>query len=171
MLERQGLTTEKDIQFMRRELELISSNYGKAHQKKITIKRRVKRIIFVTMFSVMILMLVNIIKINVSGGVPTIFGYYLFRVESASMSPTLQVGDAILSRKLENPRDISVGSIVTFENEDGLRVTHRVVDVVENSNGVYGYITKGDNTINSKDSSILLPERVIAEFVTKVPYL
>ena len=42
---------------------------------------------------------------RIMGNTPSVFGYYIFRVSSDSMEPTLMVGDVILVHKAD-PEDI-----------------------------------------------------------------
>jgi signal peptidase len=94
-------------------------------------------------------------------------------VLSSSMSPTMHAGDIVLVDEVP-PHEIESGDIITYEppadaHEDGTdRVTHRVVGVVERSDGVY-FRTKGD--ANEEPDPTLVPANdVIGTAVFHVPY-
>ena len=67
----------------------------------------------------------------------TILGYSVFEVQTGSMSGKLEVGDWIL---VKNTKQADLGDIVTYEDESGNFITHRVVQKYNNI-----YVTKGDS--------------------------
>ncbi len=74
---------------------------------------------------------------------PTIFGWSSAVVLSGSMEPELPVGSLLL---IHNEDNYKIGDIVTYEDEYGNLVTHRLVSI---ENGEV--ITKGDaNNTNDK---------------------
>ena len=84
----------------------------------------------------------------------------LMVVTTASMEPTINVGDLIYVKGIA-PSDIKVGDIITFvpprDSIKGTLITHRVVEISYETNEVY-FKTKGDNnpsvdpwTITSQD--------------------
>ena len=82
-----------------------------------------------------------------TGGTPSLFGYTLQRVSSGSMVPELEVGDVILSRNLREGDALNEGDIITFDGSDQfgeVNVTHRVIVVPHDENGVVMLQTKGD---------------------------
>jgi len=105
------------------------------------------------------------------GGIPSVFGYSLFRVETGSMVPTLPIGSIIIAKTPENPDAIPVGTIVTFRFHSGMVVTHRIIETMVDPDGGVQYRTKGDNPINDPDGELLTPDRVIGtfQFMIKMP--
>ena len=82
-----------------------------------------------------------------TGGTPSLFGYTLQRVSSGSMVPELEVGAVILSRNLREGDALNEGDIITFDGSDQfgeVNVTHRVIVVPHDENGVVMLQTKGD---------------------------
>ena len=67
-----------------------------------------------------------------------------FRVLGESMHPFIREGDPIHVEQC-NPRDLSMGDIITFKGDD-LYLTHRVLWIVKNGNAIR-LITRGDNEI------------------------
>ena len=73
-----------------------------------------------------------------------IFGYTLFRTETASMEKTILIGDIVI---VKIGKDFNENDIITYKDQN-VFVTHRVIKKEENT-----IITKGDNN-NSVDKPI-----------------
>lgn len=123
-------------------------------------------VIFVFLVVVVALLLVQ----RKSGGDSKIFGYYMFDVVTDSMSGTIEPGDVILSREIEDKTALQVGDIITFTAPSGpfagYNITHRIVEVVREDGEVY-YRTKGDNPEVGEDDWRLTPDAVKAKYVKK----
>lgn len=89
-------------------------------------------------------------------------GIKSFVVLSGSMEPTLPVGSVVYVQK--SPSYTS-GDVISFTNEAGQTVTHRIV---ENSNE--GFITKGDAN-DSPDQAIVTKSSVIGKSLFSIPYV
>ena len=89
----------------------------------------------------------------------TINGYGVLEVVSGSMEPTIHVGDLIIINTKYS--EISENDIVTFLDEEGSFVTHRVISIMDGQ-----MVTRGDNN-NSNDplSSI---DTVVGKYVFKL---
>ena len=85
-----------------------------------------------------------------------IFGYSLFKVDTGSMIPSLQIGDIIIV-KLTN--DVNIDDIVTFKKENEF-ITHRIIEINEDT-----IITKGDN--NNTEDEPITKEKIVG----KVSYI
>lgn len=97
-----------------------------------------------------------------SGGEPELFGYQFKVVLSGSMDPIFKTGSIILVEKLEDTENLKQGDIISFQQEDNKIVTHRIIEVVNNSNGVF-YRTKGDAN-EEPDINGVLPANVVAKY-------
>lgn len=102
------------------------------------------------------------------GGIPSVFGYSIFKVQTGSMVPTLPIGSFVVAHSVKDPAAISAGTITTFYRSDGMVVTHRIIEVVLGDDGSVSYRTKGDNPENSPDIELLTPDRVIGTFRFKI---
>lgn len=78
-------------------------------------------------------------------GKPSVFGFRVLNVVSASMEPTIMTDQFVLG-KVTDGSEIEIGDIVAYRESGGLRRTilHRVIDIYEND-GVTYYVFKGDN--------------------------
>ncbi len=80
----------------------------------------------------------------------------------------LQVDDVVVIRKLSKNTRLSVGDIVTYVNEDGLTIVHRIVDV-RLVGGEVLYYTRGDaNNVN--DPRPLRRSDIRGAFLFRIPY-
>lgn len=103
-----------------------------------------------------------------------IFGTAYLAVESNSMEPTFYKGDMIKIKTLSaaEARNLSEGDIITFRTNqptsDGKYVlnSHRIVEVIEGSNGKVSYRTKGDGN-DHEDASPVLSDDVIGVYKGK----
>lgn len=128
--------------------------------------------IITTVILVLLIFLVVVIFITrISGGAPSLFGYHIFRVQTDSMVPTLQVGDVILVKSVP-AEEIAVGDIITYKVVSGElagnTITHRVVEEPEIRNGVYYFTTQGDREGALVDEEFPY-DRVEGKFLRKLP--
>ena len=80
-------------------------------------------------------------------GVPSIFGFRPFAVQSDSMAPTFEKGDLIIDKAVKDPHDLVEGDVITFWTViNGQKVlnTHRITAITDYENYLY-FDTKGDN--------------------------
>ena len=102
-------------------------------------------LIYTVLGIIAIILVYNIIQVSVlNKPYMNIFGYSIFRVETGSMSGTLEIGDIIL---VKITKDVEKNEVITYEKENIL-ITHRIIEKREND-----IITKGDAN-NSEDEPI-----------------
>ena len=128
--------------------------------------------VITTVFLVLLIILVVLVFISrISGKSPSLFGYHVFRVQTDSMVPTLEVGDVILVKNV-SAEDIAVGDIITYDvisgELAGQTITHRVVEEPEIRDGVYYYRTKGDREGAVMDEEFPY-DRVEGKYVRTLP--
>lgn len=157
------LTTQEDIESMRQAL-------ANARNKRAGF--RVMRVLGDSLFLILVAFLaaalISILIAKKHGETPSLAGFYLFRITSGSMEPTLPTGAVILAQRTSRPDTLSKGQIVTFRSASGALVTHRVIEILE-LDGEIRYRTRGDNPDNDPDAELLDPERVVARFLLKIP--
>lgn len=130
-------------------------------------------IVVLVLFSVVIS--ISSITAKANNGVPDVFGYTPFSVQTDSMKPTLKKGDYIFIEECD-PENLQVGDVISyFTIIDGTRVinTHRIVEV-NKENDLIQYRTQGDNkeTNPEVDKLMVSPGDVIGKYNgTRIPVL
>ncbi|QTD40810.1 signal peptidase I SipW [Sporosarcina sp. Te-1] len=135
--------------------------------KKVTkwVNNIVSGILLVLLISVAAVVVIS----KASGGEPEIFGYQLKTVLSGSMEPGIQTGSIIAVKAAEDKTAYKKGDVITFKEEEGILITHRITEVVKSGASVL-YRTKGDNN-NAEDMNPVLSDNVVAEYTGHtVPY-
>ena len=96
-----------------------------------------------------------------------LLGWNMFSVDSPSMSPQYPVDTLVVVQKIE-PEKIQVGDVITYVlNEDGILVTHRVVDINQTDKT---FTTKGDAN-NTEDAAPVLWGNTVGKVVFGIPWL
>lgn len=119
-------------------------------------------------FMVIIISLIFItIQSKLTGQEPTLFNHRLYIVDSGSMTPTIKVNSMIIVKE-SLPKEIVAGDIITYYGHNtSSRVTHRVVDVIEEGKS---FITKGDAN-ESEDPMPLDGKKLIGKVVIIIPFV
>ncbi|WP_060678295.1 signal peptidase I [Virgibacillus halodenitrificans] len=99
---------------------------------------------------------------------PQILGLQGLTVLSNSMNPTFQTGDLVIVKAMD-ALDVNKNDIITFKENDGPYITHRVIDIVDEK-GAIGFITKGDNN-NVADQEIVHAHHLLGQVAFHIPYL
>ena len=93
----------------------------------------------------LVIMLLVILVQRVSKNNLAIGGIRIFNIVSESMTPKYEIGDILISKKVD-PKDIKIGDSVTYMGKEdslkGLVVTHGVIEKRQ-EDGKYYFITKG----------------------------
>lgn len=135
-------------------------------EQVIKIVKKVLSIIGFTLLGLLVVMTIwlAIDKFIIQSPVPSFLGFSILRVETGSMSGTINEGDVIVIFKTN---DYKIGDIVTFiQDGDILPTTHRIV-LYEGENG---YITKGDfNT--PTDANPIFKDEILGEYLFRIPKL
>ncbi|MEH7276383.1 signal peptidase I SipW [Neobacillus vireti] len=129
-------------------------------------EKRVWKILsnFITgiLFLLLIFMIFVVVSSKASGGEPNFLGYQLKTVLSGSMEPTFMTGSIIAVKPVENAAELKKDDIITFKESEGKLITHRIVEVIKNSDQTM-FVTKGDNN-EDKDSNAVMSQNVVAEY-------
>lgn len=98
----------------------------------------------------------------------------MYTIVSPSMHPIIKVYDVVVNVKVKNAEDIQVGDIITYISEspdsEGMRITHRVISIIETEDGNIEYITQGDNNSTADTLSVSF-EKVIGKEIMIIPML
>ncbi|MBC8632008.1 signal peptidase I [[Eubacterium] tenue] len=131
----------------------------KVEKKKIDLSK-ISNIVIPMLFIVLVL---NIMTTK-SDKLFEIIGYRSYTVLSGSMEPEFYPGDMVIT-KHKSKTDIKVNDIVTYRDNDGVIITHRIMEETPE-----GYITKGDNN-NVEDAGMLTEKNIIGEVKFSIPKL
>ena len=139
--------------------------------KVFRIIKLIKNIICWTLIAVLVFTLVVFFMSRINGSTPSVFGYSIFRVSSGSMEPELMVGDIILDKTVDNPKDLKVGDVITFKSSDygDMLVTHKVIKAPYEENGKLMLQTKG--IANEVEDKPICVDNVKGIMICKVDYL
>ncbi len=104
-----------------------------------------------------------------SGKATTVLGYGFMIVQTGSMSEEYPVGTVIVIKETDAEK-IEKGDVITFYSSNpslnNMIVTHRIMEVIDDGDGTYSYVTKGDsNEIN--DEYPAQSEKIIGKVVGK----
>lgn len=136
---------------------------------------RLNRLIFVAIAAVSVFSLFALARgATGNGGWLGFPGRHLYVVTSGSMSPAIDVGDAVLVRPVsgEQSQSLTAGTVVTFRaaNNPSFLITHRIIAVGTSAGGRRFYETRGDANRDT-DASILEPQRIEGVVTRVVPRL
>ena len=135
--------------------------------------KKVINVLTTVLLIILVIIVVALFILRASGNIPTIFGYSVFRVQTDSMAPTLNVGDVIIV-KSSNAEDVQIGDIVTYDCLEGTlagqTITHRVIKGPIKEGDGYFFVTKGDKDGAVADEPISY-EQIRGEYVGKLPAL
>ncbi|MBU0997038.1 MAG: signal peptidase I [Firmicutes bacterium] len=126
-------------------------------------KNRVTKIFNILFWvSLGIIVLYSVIALfSEDDGVTTLFGGTALTVQSDSMSPTFNEGDLIFIDTEFDVEDLVVGDVITYQmlitvDDESVMIynSHRITEIVEDSNGYLHFFTKGDNNPTADLNSI-----------------
>jgi signal peptidase I len=134
-------------------------------KKGIKTDIRKKRIIS----KIILLILIIILSILVSL-VSGYFKYQLLVIASGSMEPNISIGDAVLTKKIEDKdlKEIKENDILVYQYDDKI-IVHRVVKIF-NIDDKYIYQTKGDKNADV-DNWLVYGNQIIGIVKTKIKYI
>ena len=129
----------------------------KNKKKNKKIKAKNKKSSLILFISIVFFLITLFLKINSSGNKPIQpFGITILKVMSNSMSPVIEKGNKIIIKK---QNEYEIGDIITYINNDGNLITHRIIKKYED-----GFITKGDNN-NTEDKEKVRKNQVLGKII------
>lgn len=142
-----------------------SENTGKRNNKN-------KKITKIILYAIIIIIIYNILIVGVSSILnrtgKSIFGFKAYIITTESMNPNIKSGDIIIVKETKEDL-LEVGDVITFKINNGVTITHRIIDIVQTPEGEKEYVTKGDNN-NLEDVENVKYEQIEGSKVLKVPY-
>lgn len=115
------------------------------------------------------------LKVYEKNGAGSEPNFYLYTIISASMYPTIEVYDVVFVKSVDDPLDIEVGDVVSYNSSsfisnETISVTHRVTEIVVDKNGTYYYTTKGDNNLTADNNAVTF-DQIEGVVMFKIPQL
>lgn len=135
--------------------------------------KKLKTIISATFLVITFVLVVVMMFTRIQGKTPQIFGYQILRISSGSMSPELEVGEIILSKRVKDVKNLEVGDIITYRGEFGSyadkNITHKVVVKPYEVNGTLYLQTQGvaNNYIDPEISE----DQILGKMICVIPFL
>lgn len=102
---------------------------------------------------------------------PTLVGWKVLSVQSASMAPAIDAGDAVVVKTVFSA-DLRSGDVVTYRPADdpSVLITHRVVSIEFNqASNDFSVVTKGDRNGRSDPLWRAAPSQTFGKVVTTYP--
>lgn len=119
-------------------------------------------IILFVILGIALIMAYNHIQVNIKGNTyTTMLGYSAFEVSTGSMSGTMEIGDAILVKLIDQNETVNKDEIVVYSQGTAL-VTHRIVEV--NGNQI---VTKGD--ANNTNDTPIQRNQIVGKVIKVIP--
>lgn len=102
-----------------------------------------------------------------AGIVRAVTGWEVVAITSASMEPTIAVGDLVFIRSAGSD-DLRPGHVITYRPDGGgSPITHRIVRIDQTTGH---YTTRGDATIHN-DSTPVRPDQIAGRGAVLIPFL
>lgn len=136
------------------------------YQKTETDDVREKHLLSKVITGIFIMLIVLIIALY-----SNLFRYWIAVIGSGSMSPTIEVGDAIIIDKSYQKHldKLKKGDILVFQIHN-IMYTHRITDIKQ-VNGTYSIFTKGDRKGQAQDTWTVTNDDVVGVVKMKIPFI
>lgn len=125
------------------------------HKKRIKIKSdkiKLKKILnnLGLIFIICLILFILYSKFFSQKSIINPFGIQILIVESNSMFPEFEKGNIII---IKEEKEYNIGDIITFLDDTGTLVTHRIIEKYED-----GFFTKGDNNNTRDKEKVTIPK-------------
>lgn len=135
--------------------------------------KKIVNVISAIILVITFIFVVLLVFTRIQGKTPEVFGYQILRVSSSSMEPRLEVGDVILSKKVDDITSLKLGDIITYKGESGSYsgklITHEVTLEPYEYNSKYYLQTMGiANTLPDPEIS---EDQVVGIMICTLPFL
>lgn len=116
-------------------------------------------ILLIVLVALLAIVTIVMVALKLGGdGQMMIGGVGFGRVVTGSMETAIPTGSFVIIREVD-AEDIVIGDVLMFSSDDptvpeGYPVTHRVVDIFTDEQGVLSFITKGDANLKADEYSV-----------------
>jgi len=142
---------------------------AKRRKRQIKIKKIVAMILYIILIPIMIYNISLIIQsLYNPNKTPSFLGIKTYVIISGSMEPKINIGDIVIAKNIKNEEEeINVGDIIAFRKGESV-ITHRIVKIEKDENGILRITTKGDNN-NTNDSESILINNIEGKIINVIP--
>ena len=129
-------------------------------------------ILIVIVFIVSTIVVIASITANRTGGQPSVMGYVFSSVQTNSMQGTIDKGDFVVGKLIDDNTKIKEGDIISYYDYIGGKqvvVTHRVIEIID-PDTVPGYVTQGDNE-KYPDDIVKTRDTLHSVYKFRIPFL
>ena len=129
-------------------------------------------ILIVIVFIVSTIVVIASITANRTGGQPSVMGYVFSSVQTNSMQGTIDKGDFVVGKLIDDNTKIEEGDIISYYDYIGGKqvvVTHRVIEIID-PDTVPGYVTQGDNE-KYPDDIVKTRDTLHSVYKFRIPFL
>lgn len=99
---------------------------------------------------------------------PSFLGIKTYVIISGSMEPKINIGDIVIEKSIKNKEEeIKIGDIISYRSGQTI-ITHRIINIEEDENGILRITTKGDNN-NTEDSERILINNIEGKVIMIIP--
>ena len=109
---------------------------------------------------------VSVVSVAIIWFAVGLFPIYPSVIITGSMEPVIMPGDVVLVEKVDS-HSVRTGDIIMFDNGEGVYITHRIIEIIEDDNGRQ-FVTKGDNNA-SKDTNPSNESQFRGKIISIVP--
>ena len=130
-------------------------------------------VLIIIVFIISTLVVIASVTANRTGGQPSVMGYIFSSVQTDSMQGTINQGDFVVGKLVDDGTEINVGDIVSYHdyyNGRQIVITHQIVEVMEDDPSNPGYITKG-TAVQYEDEIIKYRDDIISVYKFRIPFL
>ena len=87
-------------------------------------------------------------------------------IETASMSPNYNIGDAVIINKYVDKENLKENDVIAYYDDNDRIIIHRIIKV----NSDKTYITKGDYN-NTSDSKYVNKDDIYGKVILRIPFI
>ena len=137
--------------------------------KEIKRKRIVSICVYIILIPILIYNINLIIKAIINPNeTPSFLGIKTYVIISGSMEPKINIGDIVIEKSIKNKEEeIKIGDIISYRSGQTI-ITHRIINIEEDENGILRITTKGDNN-NTEDSERILINNIEGKVIMIIP--
>ena len=142
-------------------------------KKRINKEKKKKKIIAIIVYILLTPVMIYNISLIISSilkpnKTPSFLGIKTYVIISGSMEPNISVGDIVIARNIKNEeRELKIGDIISFRSGHSV-ITHRIVNIEKDKNGVLRIRTKGDSN-NTEDGVDILINNIEGKVIAVIP--